>query len=81
MVTAIVQNNIPLAFSDHLSPLLQDIFPDSDVAKNYATTSTKTTCIVNGSLAPYFKANLITAMKEQLYFIAVDGSNDNGIEK
>ena len=78
---ALVQHNIPLAVADHLSPLFRDIFPDSDIAKGYASASTKTTCIINGSLAPHFKAALVSAMKIQPFSIAVDGSNDSGLEK
>ena len=52
VVNALVHHNIPLAFSDHLSPLLRDIFHDSKIAKSYAAASTKTACIINGSLAP-----------------------------
>ena len=81
IANALVQNNIPLAFTDHLSPLLRDIFPDSEIAKGYASASTKTTCLVNGALAPHFKAIVVNAMKVQPFSVAVDGSNDTGLEK
>ena len=48
VANALVQNNIPLAFADQLSPLLRDIFSDSEIAKGYASVSMKTTCLVNG---------------------------------
>ena len=35
-----------LAVTDHLSPLLKGIFPDSDIGKEYASAS-----MINGSLA------------------------------
>lgn len=76
-----MQHNIPIAVTDHLSPLLKDIFPDSEIAKGYASASTKTTCMINGSLAPHFKSALVTAMRTQAFSIAVDGSNDSGLEK
>ena len=81
VANALVQNNIPLAFSDQLSPLLRDIFSDSEIAKGYVSASTKTTCIVNGSIAPFFKQSLVSAMKMRGFAIAVDGSNDTGLEK
>lgn len=81
VANALVQHNIPLAVADHLSPLLKDIFPDSDIAKGYASASMKTTCMINGSLAAHFKSELVHAMKSQPFSIAVDGSNDNGLEK
>ena len=51
LVNALVQHNIPLAFTDHLSPLMKEIFPDSEVARNFASASTKTTCMINSLLA------------------------------
>lgn len=77
----LVQHNVPLAIADHLSPLFKDIFSDSDTGKGYASARTKTTCIINGSLAPHFRAALVEAMRSQPYTIAVDGSNDNGLNK
>lgn len=51
------------------------------MAKGYASASTKTTCLINGCLAPHFKAALVNAMQAQPFSIAIDGSNDTGIEK
>ena len=39
--------NIPLAFHDHLSPLIRSIFPDSAIAAKYHSASTKVTCMLN----------------------------------
>ena len=77
----LVQHNIQLAVTDHLSPLFKDIFPDSQIAKGYASARTKTTCILNGSLAPHFEATLVSTMKSSPFSIAIDGSNDTGLEK
>lgn len=33
MAVVLAQHNIPLAIMDHLSPLFQEIFPDSQIAK------------------------------------------------
>ena len=46
MATTMVKHNVPLAFADHLSPLLKDIFPDSEIAKAYSSVKTKMTCIL-----------------------------------
>ena len=81
MANLLVQHNIPLAVTDHLSPLLKDIFCDSDTAKLYSSARTKTTCIINGSLAPHFRAALVKVMRTEPFTIAVDGSNDTGLEK
>ena len=76
----LVQHNVPLAVADHLSPLVRDIFSDSETAQDYASARTKTTCIVNGSLAPHFRSALMNVMKSEPFYIAVDGSNDTSLE-
>lgn len=81
MANLLVQHNIPIAVADHLGPMMKDIFPDSSIAQGYASARTKTTCIINGSLGPHFKLALVDAMKSGPFSIAVDGSNDNGLEK
>ena len=72
----LVQHNIPLAIMDHLSPIFKDVFPDSETAKGYASAR-----IINGSLAPHFRAALVEAMKNKPFAVTVDGSNDTGLEK
>ena len=37
---ALLQHNIPLAFTDHLNPPLIEIFPDLEIAHNFALAST-----------------------------------------
>lgn len=77
----LVQHNILLAVTDHLSPIFKHIFPDSDTAKGYVSARTKTTCIINASLAPHFRAALVEAMRNEPFVIAVDGSNNTGLEE
>ena len=81
MTNLLIQHNVPLAVADHLSPIFRDIFSDSKIAKGYAAARTKTTCVLNGSLAPHFKTSLISTIKSQPFSIAIDGSNDSGLEK
>ncbi|XP_041482851.1 uncharacterized protein LOC121429723 isoform X2 [Lytechinus variegatus] len=81
MAMSIVEHNIPLAFSDHLSPLMKECFPDSPTAAGYRSARTKTTCIVNGALAPYFHHQLVKQLREQPFSLSTDGSNDTGLEK
>uniref|UniRef100_A0A1X7TWU2 HAT C-terminal dimerisation domain-containing protein n=1 Tax=Amphimedon queenslandica TaxID=400682 RepID=A0A1X7TWU2_AMPQE len=65
----LVQHNVPLAVTDHLSPLFREIFTDSKIAKGYA------------SAPPHFKATLVDTMRCSPFSVAIDGSNDNGLEK
>jgi len=66
---------------DHLSPLLRDVFPDSKIAKGFSCARTKTTCIMNMALRPYLESVLIDQMKSQPFALAIDGSNDSGLQK
>ena len=81
MAVVLAQHNIPLAIMDHLSPLFRDIFPDSKIAKGFSAARTKTTCIMNMALRPYFESVLVAHMKEHPFALAIDGSNDVGLQK
>ena len=81
VATMLVQHNIPLAVADELTPLFHDIFPDSEIAKNYSSRRTKTACIINGAVAPYFQQNLVEHIKKNPFSIAIDGSSDSDVEK
>ena len=79
--TLLVQRNIPLALADELTPLFRDVFSDSQIAKNYTSKCTKTACIVNGAIAPFFQQRLVELMRNEPFAVAIDGSSDTGIEK
>ena len=81
MAVALAHHNIPVAVMDHLSPLLPDIFPDSKIAKWFASARTKTACILNIALRPHFEAVLVSQMQEEPFSLAIDGSNDNDLQK
>ena len=55
------------------------LFPDSDIAKSYASRRTKTTCIINGAFAPSYQQALVERMRVKPFSIAIDGSSDNGL--
>ena len=77
----IVEHNLPVAVANLLGSFFKDVFPDSEITKDYACGTTKSTCIINGSLAPYFRSSLVVTLESQPFTIAIDGSNDNGLEK
>ena len=77
----LAQHNIPIALSDELTPLFHDIFPDSEIAKRYASRQTKTACLINRAIAPFFCQKLVTTMKTTPFSVAIDGSSDTGKEK
>ena len=81
MAVALAQHNVPLAIMDHLSPLFWDIFHDSKIAKGFSAARTKTTCIMNMALCPYFESVLVAHIKEHPFALAIEGSNDIGLQK
>ncbi|XP_072168656.1 uncharacterized protein [Diadema setosum] len=76
-----VQHNVPLAFADHLSPLMKECFRDSPVATGYRSARTKTSCIVNRALAPYYHRKTVQQLQQQPFSLSTDGSNDTGLKK
>ena len=77
----LVQHNIPLAVADELTPFFRDVFPDSKIAQNFASRHTKTACILNGAVAPFFQRSLVERMQTNPFALAIDGSNDSSTEK
>ena len=81
MAVVLAQHNLPLTIMDHLSPLFRDIFPDSKIAKGFSAARTKTSCIMNMALRPHFESILVGQMKSEPFALAIDGSNDNDLQK
>ena len=77
----LAENNILLAFADKLNAILPSIFPDSKIAKEYKMGKTKASCILNESLAPYFRQQTVVIMKTDFCSLSTDDSNDSGLEK
>jgi len=76
MAVLTASNNIPLAFHDKLSPTIRSVFPDSKVASNYHSASTKMICLLNLAVAPLLMEELVESMKTQPFSLSTDGSND-----
>ena len=76
----VAQRSVPLAFADHLSPMIREV-SDGQVAKGYSCARTKSTAILNHAVAPALKSDLVSAMRSSPFSIMIDGSNDTGLEK
>ncbi len=81
VTTLMAENNIPLAFANQLNRLFPKNFPDSKIAKQYSSAATKTTCMINGAIAPHFLKETIDIMKKEPFSLLTDGSNDSGLKK
>ena len=57
------------------------VFPDSEIALKYDSASTKATCMLTGVLTPFLLEKLLSAMKDQLLSVWINGFNDIGLEK
>ena len=80
MSILLAQHNIPLSLADHLSPMIRNVF-DGDIAKGYACAKTKTSCILNGAVAPLLKNELISTMQNAPFSLCIDGSSDTDLQK
>lgn len=56
-----------MAFADKLSDIFKDIFPDSTIAKEYASKRTKASCILNQALAPHFLKETVEVMQNDFF--------------
>eukprot|EP00117_Sycon_ciliatum_P019217 scpid92565/ scgid17493/ Zinc finger protein 862 len=72
----LVEHNIPHAASDHFTELCKRMFPDSNIAKEYASGRTKTTAIVTRALAPAADKSVTDAYKSAAFSKLCDGGND-----
>jgi hypothetical protein len=67
MTNFIVENNILIATADKCDPLLRNMSPDSQIAKQYQCVKTKTVCILNRLLTLRFHIDLVYKTKANLY--------------
>ena len=68
MVNFLVEHNLPIAISDHLSPLMQAMFPDSKIASSFASKQRKTTHILH-ELAKDCVHNMSAIIKNNVFSI------------
>ena len=80
-VATLLENNIPLAFTDKLNKVFPIVFPDSNIAKEYRMAKTKTTYILNKSFALYFLQETVGVMKNEYYSLSTDESFNSDLEK
>ena len=71
----LIEHNIPLAAADHSSKLFRAMFPDSNIARQYACGRTKTTAIVE-TLADDTDDIISQCLRSGPFSLATDGSTD-----
>lgn len=70
------EHKIPHASMDHLSDLLVDAFPDSNIAKNLKMKHTKLQVVINNVLGDSEKEYLCADLKSQKFSVLIDESTD-----
>ena len=80
MVNFLIEHNLPMSVSDHLSDLLKNMFPDSKIAKDFACKRTKSTSISN-ELGGNAQSIIAEKLKKSFYTISTDGSADWGADE
>jgi len=66
------EHNIPMKSIDHLSELLKEIFPDSEIANNVKMHRTKCTSIVTNVLGKRETASLSSELKNNKFSLLID---------
>lgn len=75
------EHNIPFRAMDHLSPLLAQVFPDSNIAKDISIKRTKTKNIITNVIAESHKSALTKTLTTTKFSILVDESTDISVTK
>ena len=57
----------------------QPLFPDSQNALKYHSTSTRDTCMLNKALVSFLLEDLTSATKHPSFSICINSSNDTGL--
>lgn len=70
-----IDKNLPVRVSDDFGALLKQVCPDSEIAKKFACSKTKTRAIA-GCLSVQVTSELMKRMKSYPFSMCTDGSND-----
>ena len=69
------KHNPSFLASDHTTKLFKVIFPDSEIAKSFASWHTKTAAVIGEALSPHFQKKVLEKILSHPFSILVDESN------
>ena len=81
MATFVVEHNLPFAVMDHLSDVVKDVFPDSNIASKFKSKHTKTRSIIKNVLAKQFRCDIIKTLRNIKFSIIINESTDISSKK
>lgn len=83
LASMLAEHNLPFTLMDTLVPLMQNIFPDCNIAKGLAMGRTKATAVVTQVLGPEFSTKLINDLKEpgSYFSLIMDETTDTISQK
>ncbi|CAH0551284.1 unnamed protein product [Brassicogethes aeneus] len=77
----LVEHNLAIKLMDHLTPLLKNIFPDSEIAKNITGGRTKAKGVILNILREISHAEIIQDMKKYPFSLIIDETTDISTKK
>ena len=84
-VQFVAEHNLPFHCGHHLTKLVKSIFPDSDIARQFQCSRTKTMVLVRNDNSKFCQDELLSTLTGDdndpvFYSLLVDESNDRGVE-
>ena len=80
----VAEHNLPFRTSDHFTKLVKIMFPDSNIARQFHCSRTKTSVLArygNGQFCHGILIYMLTSSPTPIYYnLLVDESNDRGVE-
>ncbi|KAG5900255.1 hypothetical protein JTB14_018234 [Gonioctena quinquepunctata] len=71
IVSVLVEHNVPFLVMDHLSDVIKDTFPDSEIARKFSCKRTKSSAIAYNVLGGQFEEKMIQDLKSGLSTFSV----------
>lgn len=79
MTNFLIEHNLPISMSDHITPLMKAMFPDSSIASSYSCKQTKSSFITH-TMAEECQKQMSELIKSNPFSLSTDGSSDRGAE-
>ncbi|XP_061784362.1 uncharacterized protein [Nerophis lumbriciformis] len=81
MSMLIAASDIPFSFADVFNKSVKDMFPDSEIARQYSNCRTRATQIMKGAIAPELDKEVIELCQNQPFGLMCDESTSRDTDK